>query len=161
MAVFKGKNDLRCPVCLLEWNLAAMQAAGVIGCPSCHTKIQPLKISEDGYIKINWQDLRVLAIYAQRWSITFDLQNGGNRDALRALQNILNNLRNYQPRNAQPLTPPFDAIIVKGGPPMRGAPIDLFEGELVVDEFTHVTADMLKPDHTGMIPSPFFKKRKP
>lgn len=156
MTLFKGKNDLRCPVCLFEFNLAAMMAAGVRGCPSCKTSLQPLKISEDGYIKVNWQDLRVLAIYAQRWSITFDLANGGNRDALKALQNIIANLKRFEPKGAQPLVPTFDAIMIeRRGPELRmPSSGDNFE---VVD----FPPNVWKPDHTGMIPSPFFKKRKP
>jgi hypothetical protein len=160
--LFRGKNDLRCPVCLLEFNQAAMMAAGVKGCPGCTTALQPMKVSEDGYIKINWQELRTLAIYAQRWSITFDLKNGGNRDSLKALQNILAGLRKYEPIGGQPLVPPFDAVVIErnaeGGISIPGP--EPQDGEPVKLQIVRNPDTSLKPDHTGFIPSPFYKRRK-
>ena len=157
--LYPGKNDLRCPVCLAEFNQAAMQAAGVKGCPNCHTTLQPVLIAHDGYIKINWQDLRVLAIYAQRWSITFDLTNGGNRDSLKALQNIINKLRAYEPKGGPPLVPPMDAVIINRTPG-GGISIPMPERPplVAIDEKT-ITLEALKPDpRTGLIPSPFYRR---
>lgn len=151
MALFNGKNDLRCPVCLFEYQSAAMRAASIKGCPSCHTSLTPQLLREDGWVRVNWQDLRALAIYAQRWSITFDLSNSGNRDSLRALQNIFGKLRQYEPKGSQPLTPAMDAVVVRSTKDANG--------ELTIEIESSITE--LKADHTGLVPSPFYQRKPP
>lgn len=107
-----GHNDMRCPVCLLEWNKQALKQVGVNVCPQCKTSIPALEIANDGYIKANWQDLRVLAIYAKRWAQVFDLKKKGDRDAFQALDNILRKIQSYKPKNAIDLVPQHDDVVI-------------------------------------------------
>lgn len=109
MDIFR-KNDRRCPVCLHVFNAEAMMKLGKKGCPVCHTVLQPLETKYDGYIRINWQDIRTLAIYARRWSKIFDIKAAGDKDALAALQNIFNALSRFRPVGAQPLLPDKDIV---------------------------------------------------
>jgi hypothetical protein len=143
MAIFK-KNDLRCPVCLAEYNSVEMAHAGIKHCPACKTVIQPMRIEHDGYIKINWHNIRVLANYARRWTLTFDIASKGNRDAIQALLNIINALSVYRPKQAEPIVPQIDPVM---------------EGYVQQVEYTEPEGVIeLKADHTGNIPSPWFKK---
>lgn len=134
-------HDMRCPVCLSEWNQSDLMSAGIKTCPHCKTIIQPLKIEHDGYIFINWQDLRVLAIYSKRWASMFDMTQKGNQDAVQALENILEGIRRYQPTGTPQLTPPLDTVILHGAPKL--------EEENILE---------WKRDATGKIISPFFKR---
>ena len=97
----QGKNDTRCPVCLAEFNREAVRVAGYKDCPHCHTVIPPMQIRDDGYVKMNWQDIRVLAIYAQRWAIRLDTTKKGNMHAMQALSNILGHLERYRPKDGK------------------------------------------------------------
>jgi len=100
-----GKNDIRCSVCLREFNTAQLKSEGLFNgtCPICGTGIKPHKMAEDGYVKVNWQELRVLAIYARRWADTFDRRPLGNLQAITVLENILKRLERYKPPGADPL----------------------------------------------------------
>jgi hypothetical protein len=99
------KPDLRCPVCLAEFYLEKKPNAMLGRCPSCSTEIARMLVREDGYIFINWQQLRTLAIYAARWSGSFDLNKKGNMDAMQALTHILMHLQTFQPKGSAPLLP--------------------------------------------------------
>lgn len=57
---YQSNNDIRCPVCLAEFNATALLATNAKDCPNCHTLLYPMLIKHDGYVKLNWQDLRVL-----------------------------------------------------------------------------------------------------
>lgn len=133
--VLYSRNLLRCAVCLSQFDPAKLR--GRHECPTCGTVIPPLKGSEDGFIKINWQDLRILATYAERWTDTFDLGRRGDRDALQALQNILRQLSGFRPPGALPLLP--EHLIQK-----------------TILEFN--PAASMTPDETGLIPSPYVRK---
>ncbi len=100
------KNEVRCAVCLKEFLLKKTKE-----CPNCKTEIHPLLIKEDGYIKINWQDMRVLSTYAVRWATCFDLTKKGNADAAKALSNILVNIKNFRPTGAEKLVDENDKIV--------------------------------------------------
>lgn len=147
---FKGLNDMRCPVCLLEWNKLAMQAVGIKVCPQCKTSIPALEIANDGYIKANWQDLRVLAIYAKRWAQVFNLKKQGDRDALQALDNILVNIQRFKPKNAIDLVPPHDDVII--------GVIERHENPPMVQIVKEVTDHKAGKDSNGNITSPYFYK---
>lgn len=152
------QNDMRCPVCGKEWLLSITMKLGVKGCPNCATSLQPLKIKDDGYVKVNWQDLRTIAIYAERWSSMFDMSVKGNQDAVRALQNILTHLRTYQPKEALPLTLPVTPIVV-----IQKEKETENHGNYPKTPKIRIELDdskrELKPDSTGNIPSPFYQKK--
>lgn len=137
-------NDIRCPVCLSEWNLADVTAQGHKNCPQCHTPIMPMKISEDGYVKLNWQDVRVLAQYARRWTVFFDRKNKSDVDAIIALNHIVAKLQMCMPKDALPLFPQHEVIEIK-----QGRPPDMLDETKPIE---------LTPDATGNIPSPFIRK---
>lgn len=159
-------NDLRCPVCQATWNQEALMRIGIKGCPHCKTVIEPLLISQDGYIKVNWQDLRVLAIYAWRWTQVFDTRKKGDVDAIIAFQNILDALAKYQPKDGAPIIP-FDNV--RPDPSI----IDAIMAEIKMAEMNAkpkhperkeemnfiIKQEDLKPNAEGKIPSPFIKKR--
>lgn len=148
---FHGANDKRCPVCLCEWNEAVMTKAGIKQCPNCKTVIAPMDIKDDGYIRINWQDMRVLAVYAKRWSAMFDLKVKGNRDAVQALIHILYKIEGFKPKNAKPLTPLEDDIVIAR---ITGkSPLPLIEIAVKREK-----DEESKKDATGNLVSPYFRK---
>lgn len=58
---------------------------------------------------MNWQDVRVLAIYAQRWAATFDTKNyPANLVAVKVLERIVAGLYRYMPKDAETLDPSLD-----------------------------------------------------
>jgi hypothetical protein len=116
------KKDIRCAVCKSEFVSAVLNATKEQSCPICRTTVPPLKINQDGFIKINWQSIRVLAIYAQRWAETFDTSNPANREYIRALKNIINELEIYRPKTGKDLNPAQELPANKEGQidkPMR------------------------------------------
>lgn len=148
------KNDMRCPVCQAEWNLEETMKAGNKSCPNCHTMLQPLKMIHDGYIKANWQDLRVLAIYARRWAAMFD-DTPGNQHAILALEVIIDNLKKHRPKDSLPLLPDNEVIFIGKveGPKALPKPSEI--------EYDNTRAFTLKPDGEGKIVSPFYRKGIP
>lgn len=112
-AIFESKADRRCPVCLTEWSSAALKFAGIKGCPKCKTALAPLHTAEDGYIKINWQDVRVLVLYANRWAKVFDETKRVSLDALMALKNITMAVQQYRPATGALLIPEQDIVTIE------------------------------------------------
>lgn len=99
-------NDIRCPQCGWQGNLHIAQTVmKATQCPNCGTKHPPLKLAEDGLIKTNWQDMRILCIYAQRFGAIFDQGIPGNRIAIEILNRIVKEMARYQPPNAPNLDP--------------------------------------------------------
>lgn len=159
-------NDLRCPVCLATWNQEVLMKIGIKSCPHCKTVIEPLLISQDGYIKINWQDLRVLAIYAWRWTQMFDRTRKGDVDAIIVFENILKHLSQYQPKDGAPIIPiqkavPDPAIVAAIMGQLRK--VEMLpkpkHPEPKVEMTFEIKQEDLKPNAEGKIPSPFIKKR--
>ena len=148
-----GKNDIRCPVCLKEFESRVAFTPTQSSCPNCHTALLPLFIEHDGYFKANWQDLRVLAIYAKRWTAMFDMTNKGNQEAVIALNNIIRSLSKHQPKNAPPLVLDNDVVVIGNIQPVPQPPPK--QETIMLDESE---TRELKPDETGMIPSPFKRK---
>jgi hypothetical protein len=92
------KKDIRCAVCRAEFVSSLLKENQTKECPVCKTLIPPLKIADDGYVMLNWQDIRVLAIYAQRWAGRFDMTSKGNVDSIQVLKGIVEHLKIYQPK---------------------------------------------------------------
>lgn len=154
-----GKFDRRCPVCRAEWNEKAIREAGggrVCPNPECGTVIEPLNTDYDGYVRINWQDLRVLAIYARRWSMLFDMTRKPNQDAVKALFTIIEGLKKYQPKGAPPLVPNEDRIeVVNGIVQQQENTRPGAGGDVVLDE-----GATWEKDEQGNIKSPFHFRKK-
>lgn len=148
MTIFK-RYDLRCPVCLAEFSFKAMANSGIKDCPMCHTILQPLEVKHDGYIRVNWQDMRTLATYASRWSRVFDTKNKGDVDAIIALQNIIEGLSRFRPLGAEPIIPLKD--------PMRDGDKSIDVRKLA-EINTGDNLSGLKPGKDGKIVSPFFRR---
>jgi hypothetical protein len=143
-------KDLRCGVCLFEYTLAEVK--GKRACPNCGNVLGFLQLSQDGYVRVNWHDLRILATYARRWTIHFDMTKAGNRFAVLALDNILESLEAFKPKGAKDLVEPAEEKkIIDDQERARTAyltrPADAIAPEL-----------LFKKDATGQIPSPFFKR---
>lgn len=131
-------KELRCQVCLQEYDRKHQRKLGV--CPFCGTHLAAMLTADDGYIRINWQQLRVLAIYAKRWTAHFDLGKRGNKDAVQALENILHHLTQYRPKDGETLLLP--------------------EAQENVPKLTEAAAgaEPLAAQPDGSIPSPYFRK---
>lgn len=97
----KNNNDIRCPVCLVEFNHYEIKRA--TECPNCHTQVGAYMKVNDGYIKINWQELRILVAYSIRWMATIDMTKRGNRDMAIALNNIILQLNKFKPPYGLPI----------------------------------------------------------
>ncbi len=96
-------NDVRCIVCNHEYNIANARSKGVSGCPKCATVINAMPIPHDGYIKVNWEEIRMLALFAQRWTSLFDRTNQGNKDTKRAIERICKKLEERKPKTGYTL----------------------------------------------------------
>ena len=94
----KGKK-YRCPVCLEDFD--TIRKSKPYTCEYCGTRIPPLETALDGYIRVNWQDMRVLVIYARRWASMFDLTRRGNQDAARMLGNITGQVKTFRPQDGE------------------------------------------------------------
>lgn len=77
--------------------------------------MHPVAIAHDGYVKLNWEDVRTLCIYAQRWADQYDTSNLENLDHVRTLKNIVDSLKIYQPKNSEGLDPVKDPIREQDG----------------------------------------------
>lgn len=98
-------NDIRCPRCGWQGNMENVMIAKIGRCPNCGTTNPPLKLKWDGLIKTNWEDIRILCIYAQRFGATFDETILGNKTAIDILNRIVQDLARFQPPNAPNLDP--------------------------------------------------------
>lgn len=92
-------------VCQSEFSKEELAGYLLPKCPKCLTSIKPMNIANDGYIKMNWEEIRLLAIYAQRWVGKFDAGNTGNKEYITAVQNIINKIQLYQPKTSKSLDP--------------------------------------------------------
>lgn len=91
-------NDIRCPVCGWQGNHTIALELKLQRCPNCGSQQSPLKLSEDGFIKTNWQDIRILCIYAQRFCATFDEKHPANKIAIDTVKRIVGEMAQYQPK---------------------------------------------------------------
>ena len=134
-------KDLRCQVCLQE--AMAAEWPPNTPCKHCGTYLIPQRIAHDVYVKLNWQQLRQLCIYATRWGADLDMDRKGNHDALQALLNIVRNLEQFRPNGAPKLT------ITTYEAPSQAVPI------------TRIPELKLTPDAQGNIISPFYRRGLP
>lgn len=146
MILFPKKNDMRCPACLAEWSKASLKMAGLKGCPHCKTVLEPLKIAEDGYVHVNWQDMRVLVLYAKRWSKIFDMSNRVSNDAVMALDNIVKNIQNHRPESGALLIPENDIVVIER----------VIKQNLTGQPVVELTIKHAKEEEVEKIPSPYF-----
>lgn len=63
----KSDEMIRCVECRKEYSLAYIEEIEASKCPGCGTESLPLAVSQDTTIKINWHELRILAIWAKNW----------------------------------------------------------------------------------------------
>lgn len=126
----------------MEFHLESVRKLGYKACPQCQTALPPVLLKNDGYIKANWQDMRMLAIFAKRWAAHFDTTKKGNRDAVVALDNICRRLESFRPGGAEPLLgrndqmqkPSIPTIVPKGE--HNAQPIKLPDGSVVSPYFS-------------------------
>jgi hypothetical protein len=62
----KDPKIVRCIVC--ESEFSGKEIEGVDRCPNCGDDSVPCSIDQDTTIKINWQELRILAVWAVNWA---------------------------------------------------------------------------------------------
>lgn len=150
MSLFFKKSDSRCQVCNAEWNSFALKQSGLRGCPNCKSLLQPMKIEEDGYIHVNWQEVRVLAIYANRWSQIFDLNTKITDEAKVVLHNILHKLETYRPEQGDLLIPRNDIL------QMERSVRDNAKGQPVIELTITSVKEVTKVPMQKGVPSPYF-----
>lgn len=86
----------RCIHCRSEFTDKEIQIASE--CPACGTKSIPCLISEDVSIKINWHELRVLTMWAEKWVMA-----AADEEALTTITAITHALEKQYPLHT-PLT---------------------------------------------------------
>lgn len=64
------EKTVRCTICGKEFTDEELVSA--FNCPSCSTKNVPCNISEDVSVKINWHELHILVVWAERWARRID-----------------------------------------------------------------------------------------
>lgn len=57
---------IRCTDCRAEFSEA--DTRGAAACPACGSRSIPMSIAEDVTVRINWHELRILTIWAERWA---------------------------------------------------------------------------------------------
>lgn len=57
--------EARCILCGME----VQDCTGLEACPNCNSKSRPLDPKDDVSVNINWHELRVLAMWSERWAI--------------------------------------------------------------------------------------------
>lgn len=61
---------LRCVDCRIE--IPEAETKGLSCCPNCRSNSIPMHSDDDIEIKINWHELRILVMWAERWAIQAD-----------------------------------------------------------------------------------------
>lgn len=62
----KDPTTVRCILC--ESEFTDIEIEGVSCCPNCGDDSVPCSIDQDITVKINWQELRILAVWATNWA---------------------------------------------------------------------------------------------
>jgi len=93
-------KTIRCTICQAEFTEAEIKGASC--CPSCGDKGVPCAISDDVTIKINWHELRILCIWAERWAMQADASDPTS-DGVVTIDCITQRLLKQHPSKA-PLT---------------------------------------------------------
>lgn len=141
-------RDMRCAVCRHEFNSQELPDHNLYSCPNCKTAFKALAKKDDGYVKVNWRELILLATYASRWSQTFMASDMVTKDALTILKNIIDDLSAFRPDGAPPLVNYLKVIVLKE---ITMTPVDKdpWSGEIE-----------MKTDDKGNIISPFYQPPK-
>lgn len=66
IAPAKEEKTIRCTRCRSEFTDAEVE--GHSACPRCGSRGVPMAISQDVSIRINWHELRILVMWAERWA---------------------------------------------------------------------------------------------
>jgi hypothetical protein len=75
---------LRCAVC--DWRAPDESAVeGLTACPQCDSTGIPLGPDNDLTIAVNWQELRVLVMWAERWGSQYERQDAFMLPLVRAI----------------------------------------------------------------------------
>lgn len=84
----------RCIHCRSEFTKAEIE--NISACPTCGTRTPPCSVSDDVDLKINWHELRILTMWAERWA-----QRIGQEypDTLQTLKAITRSLEKQYPLN--------------------------------------------------------------
>lgn len=161
MLYLENNKNWRCPVCLREFAMA--EYYNKPACTVCGARNPLLYIPHDITLKLNWQDLRILAIYSVRFARMFANTDQDNYNR-KALENILEKINAYRPKhNAIPLLAEIEAEdaakrISEKMDQMPPPPAQKKHVSLV--EITESQRQDLinKKDESGNVVSPFFRK---
>ena len=99
-------TEIRCALCKWTGDFERdILPKNVDRCPNCGTLQKPLATKEDVVLKINWQDLRLLCIYAQRFVATFSDKIPANRVFKEMLERIVKHVEASKPIGSANLNP--------------------------------------------------------
>jgi hypothetical protein len=91
-------KNIRCIRCSEEFEDKELIDLSFDECPKCGGPGSPMLISQDIQLSINWNELRILTIYASNWAESLD------DDCKIDLMSILKRLEKYRPEGASALT---------------------------------------------------------
>jgi len=100
-AIKEGKDPpvyLRCTLCYHELNFG--QSGNVNCCPKCEDPGVPMSPDDGVTIDINWHELRILCIWAERWASDFIK----NEYSLKTVRAIASRIEKQRPEKKTPLT---------------------------------------------------------
>jgi hypothetical protein len=90
----------RCIDCCSEFNDEDLIKSKASCCPVCGTLSLPVSVDKDVNITINWNELRILTMWASRWAE----QDGFNESSKISLHKIIKRLSKYRPDGSPALT---------------------------------------------------------
>lgn len=94
-----GAKTVRCTKCASEFSDAEIENASA--CPACGSKSVPCAIAHDVTPTINWHELRILVMWAERWEEHFTReQSEQNASARGCVAAIAGRLMRFRPAGA-------------------------------------------------------------
>lgn len=105
----ESKGSIRCTLCAFEVSKEEADEKNLSACPNCGTTGVPCDPANDVEVKLNWQELSVLSIWAERWALQGDgkREEGDTSPSMAALvYAIVERLERQHPEQAKevPLT---------------------------------------------------------
>ena len=90
---------IRCTIC----NFEIADSAGLNVCPKCGTMSLPMDSADDLSVRINWHELRILAIWAEFHADAHESESKPNQSMRQAVYSIVRRLEVQHPGKT-PLT---------------------------------------------------------
>jgi len=89
-------KTVRCVICQAEFTDEEIENATC--CPACGDTGVPCAVKDDVQLKINWHELRILSMWAERWALHIEKEHMG---ALVTLDCIVQRLQKQYPNKSK------------------------------------------------------------